>query len=170
MTSADARLLLFPIDIQNQMPAWLASHGIAAGTAEDLEDRRIRNFWPLACDMNERTLPQELDRDQRAISFTKGCYLGQETVARLDAMGEVQKKLCLVQLDGSTEMAAGQSLMRDDKEVGKLSSVSPVPPAGKRFALATMRRGSISPGSQFMIAEPTDATIATGSGTVIAHP
>ena len=173
ITSADSRLLLMPQAAMTSLASWLERFGIAMGLAEDLEDRRIGNFWPLACDMNERTLPQELDRDQRAISFTKGCYLGQETVARLDSLGEVQKKLCLVQLDGFTEMASGQALMKDDKEVGKLSSISPVQHAGKRLALATMRRGSTSPGSEFSIASRDDATTAAttmGAGAVIAHP
>tara|TARA_R110002049_G_scaffold72490_8_gene187600 strand:- start:7032 stop:8207 length:1176 start_codon:yes stop_codon:yes gene_type:complete len=56
--------------------------------------RRIRSRFPwYGRDLDETNLPQEADRDASAISFTKGCYLGQETVARLDALGQVQKKL-----------------------------------------------------------------------------
>lgn len=166
----NARLLLAPANIQSEISGWLQQCGLAVGSAAELEDRRIRNFWPVAThDMSERTLPQELDRDQRAVSFTKGCYLGQETVARLDAMGEVQKKLCLVELHGSEEMVVGQTLVRDEKEVGRLNSVSPLLHDGKRFALANMRRGSMSVGSQFVVVA-TDATHTDVSGLVVAHP
>ncbi len=169
VSSPHARLLLVPTTADaDAITTRLTSLGIALGSSDDLEDRRIRNFWPLAAsEMTERTLPQELDRDQLAISFTKGCYLGQETVARLDALGEVQKKLCLVELHGSSEMVAGQSLSRDNKEVGKLNSVSPIVHAGKRYALATMRRGSTAVGSQFVVDAVGDQPC---SGVVIAHP
>ena len=164
ITAADARLLIVPVAAKSDLAAWLTDLGIDAGNAHEFEDKRIRNFWPIAPhEMNERTLPQELDRNQLAISFTKGCYLGQETVARLDALGDVQKKLCLVELSGSDEMVSGQSLQREDKEVGKLNSVSPLLRDGKRLALATMRRGSMSPDSQFVVAP-------AGTGVVIAHP
>ncbi len=43
--------------------------------------------------MTEKNLPQEFGRDERAINFVKGCYLGQETVARLDALGHVNQLL-----------------------------------------------------------------------------
>lgn len=166
----NARLLLAPSNIPSEISGWLEQSGLAVGSAAELEDRRIRNFWPVAThDMSERTLPQELDRDQRAVSFTKGCYLGQETVARLDAMGEVQKKLCLVELHGSEEMVVGQTLMRDEKEVGRLNSVSSLLYDGKRFALATMRRGSMSVGSQFAVVA-SDTAHADVSGLVVAHP
>ncbi len=179
MTGPNARMLLLPrgaaseTDDSARMLAWLGPLGVSMslGAAEDLEDRRIRNFWPLASvDMDERTLPQELDRDQRAISFTKGCYLGQETVARLDAMGQVQKKLCLVELYGSTPVGAGQSLMREGKEVGKLNSVSSLQHDGKRFGLATMRRGSMAVGTSFLIAAGPEEAGSSGSGSVVAHP
>ena len=44
-------------------------------------------------DVTEKNLPQEIGRDDRAISFVKGCYLGQETVARIDALGHVNQVL-----------------------------------------------------------------------------
>ena len=54
--------------------------------------RTLSGFPWYGVDLNDKNLPQEADRDAAAISFTKGCYLGQETVARLDALGQVQKK------------------------------------------------------------------------------
>lgn len=171
MTSQQSRIMLVPQAMHAELPGWFKDMGISVGSTDELEDRRIRNFWPKAThEINERTLPQELDRDQLAVSFTKGCYLGQETVARLDAMGEVQKKLCLVELHGSTEMIRpGDALVRDGKEVGKLNSVSPIERLGKRLALATMRRVSMSPGSTFQTAVAEGAATPMVSGVVIPH-
>ncbi len=82
---------------------------------------RIRNRWPvLGADYDDRNLPQELDRDASAISFHKGCYLGQETVARLDALGQVQKKLVRLLI--------------------KLSPDQAVAAAGERLFMATKKR------------------------------
>ncbi|MEL6897174.1 MAG: hypothetical protein AAFP90_13805 [Planctomycetota bacterium] len=61
---------------------------------EEMTRDRIENRFPVfGVDITDANLPQEADRDDRCISFTKGCYLGQETIARLDAMGQVQRKL-----------------------------------------------------------------------------
>ena len=62
----------------------------------DLERLRLEARYPTAADIPPKTLPQELGRDARAISFTKGCYLGQETVARLDSLGHVNRRLMLL--------------------------------------------------------------------------
>jgi hypothetical protein len=79
------------------------------------------------------SLAQELLRDSSAISFTKGCYLGQETVARLDAMGHVNWNLRHLQLQSAwpspqTDLASAQpdpeiALWLDDQAVGHLTSV-----------------------------------------------
>lgn len=99
---------------------------------------RIAHFWPLmGVDIWEKCIPQELDRTEQAISFTKGCYLGQETIARLDARGQIQKKLCLLKLDGPVSPA--DKLLRNDQEVGHITSVSVGQPW--TLALAVIRRG-----------------------------
>jgi folate-binding protein YgfZ len=74
-------------------------------------------------DLDEKNLPQEADRDSRAVSFTKGCYLGQETVARLDALGQVQRKLVLWSIQGGTP-CSGSTLDHNGKTVGRLTSVA----------------------------------------------
>mgnify|MGYP000215094715 CR=1 FL=1 len=81
--------------------------------------------------------------------------------ARLDALGEVQKKLCLVRLDSDEPVAAGEPLIAGGKEVGKLTSVAPQTVDHARLALANMRRGSFAVGTQF--------ECRGISGTVIEH-
>jgi folate-binding protein YgfZ len=107
-------------------------------------------------DMTEDNLPQELARNELAISFTKGCYLGQETVARIDALGRVNKTLCQVQFEPAspeaasvpevgTELSAGG---KDGKVVGHATSVTMSPKLGAPLALAYVRRESNSPGTR----------------------
>jgi folate-binding protein YgfZ len=122
----------------------------------DWETLRIENFWPwYGVDIDERNLPQEIGIDARAISFNKGCYLGQETVARLDALGQVQKKLALVELrtDSSWKFSGPIELMMSGKSVGTVTSASPSEAiengGGLWIGLAMLRRGYMEPGSQF---------------------
>ena len=163
MTGPDARLCLVPLEHAAALEHALTSAQFELRGVDEFETRRIANFWPTAGhEISDRSLPQELDRDAAAISFTKGCYLGQETVARLDALGEVQKKLCLVRLLSEGEVAIDEPLMRDGKEVGKLTSVAPLTSEQSRSALAVMRRGSFAVGSAFHLGDVP--------GLVIAHP
>jgi len=81
--------------------AWLTDQGLPEVEAARLEEWRILAANPDPADIPDKTLPQELGRDARAISFTKGCYLGQETVARLDALGHVNRRLVTLAIDGS---------------------------------------------------------------------
>lgn len=113
---------------------------------------RISSFWPLQpYDFGEKAIPQELDRDALAISFTKGCYLGQETIARLDARGQLQKKLCLLEIsrsDSPHQLHAGDQLKVGDKEVGQLTSIANLPESNQWRALALLRRGNFLPGTE----------------------
>ena len=86
-------LLQVAIADRPRLVAALEAAGVSAAGAETLDRLRIEQGWPAPADIAAKTLPQELDRDATAISFTKGCYLGQETVARLDALGHVNRRL-----------------------------------------------------------------------------
>ena len=115
----------------------LESAGVAVNDSAEFERRRIANFWPKSgSEILEKSIPQELDRDATAISFTKGCYLGQETIARLDAIGQLQKKLCLVRFDANSPIIAGDALLKDGQQVGQITSVA------SDVALAYLRRGN----------------------------
>ncbi len=127
----------------------LAANGSEFCTVEQFEWLRISSFWPLhPADISDKTIPQELDRDQQAISFTKGCYLGQETIARLDARGQLQKKLCLIELASSGEYAVGDALYNSDKQVGHITSLARDPASQVVRALGILRRGNFAPGTR----------------------
>jgi tRNA-modifying protein YgfZ len=103
-----------------RLVAWMQTTGLPQATADTVDTMRIEQGTPLAIDMPEKTLPQELGRDARAISFTKGCYLGQETVARLDAIGHVNRRLVAVAVEG--ELLPAAHVLADGTSIGMLTS------------------------------------------------
>jgi folate-binding protein YgfZ len=130
-------------------------HSLIESNCEDRigwEQSRIENFWPwFAVDFDDKNLPQELSIDARAISFKKGCYLGQETVARLDALGQVQKRLCLVDIttqpNDLVAMPAptvGQTLHIDEKPIGSITSLVKSPKEQNLWiAFAMLKRSAL---------------------------
>jgi folate-binding Fe-S cluster repair protein YgfZ len=88
-----------------------------------------------------------LDRDRRAISFVKGCYLGQETVARIDALGHVNKMLRGLLLEGSDVPSSGTAIESGGKAVGTLTSAAFSPGRGGVVALGYVRSAQASAGT-----------------------
>ncbi len=136
--------------------AWFVS--APAKTLADpaiIERDRIENRWPIIRkDFDERNLPQELDRNASAISFTKGCYLGQETVARLDALGQVQKKLVKVEIEASSsippDLSANTALRRNDLDAGYITSSVHDVLRNRWLALAYVKRLHFATGTELV--------------------
>ena len=107
----------------------LNQSGISKCSLDALQVSRIEKATPwLELDISENNLPQELQRDSKAINFNKGCYLGQETVARIDARGRVNRLLVSIRFPkrSPTENPpiAGDELTQDGQSVGTISSVT----------------------------------------------
>jgi tRNA-modifying protein YgfZ len=115
---------------------------------EGFEALRIEAGTPLfGQDLTAANLPQEVDRDARAISFVKGCYLGQETVARLDAMGHVNKILVGAVAETDAVPPPGATLRADGKDVGVVTSSAFSPGWSRGVALGYAKVGNAKPGS-----------------------
>jgi len=113
------------------------------------EAARIEHGTPwLGCDIDANRFPQEVGRDQQAISFTKGCYLGQETVARIDALGHVQYHLVGIRFDGTDVPEAGTELCVAGGPVGQVTSAARSPKLGVALALGYVRREHNHPGTR----------------------
>ena len=120
--------------------------GEGIGSEESFHRCRIAAGMPwFGVDFDDSNLPQEIDRDAAAISLTKGCYLGQETVARLDALGQVQKKLVCWRVTGS-RAEPGTVLIDNDKKVGKLTSIAEC--GDHQMAMGWARRSHFDVGSK----------------------
>jgi folate-binding protein YgfZ len=110
--------------------------------AAAIEAARIEAGRPLwGIDMDDSTLPQEANLEAlNAISYTKGCYTGQEVVARLHFRGHVNKRIVGLRIDGSAVPARGSTVIGpDSKEVGDIRSAVLSPRFGP-IALAMVRR------------------------------
>jgi folate-binding protein YgfZ len=136
----DAVLLQVPAPSLESVEAFLIECGVLRLAASALEALRLESGTPLVgIDFDANNLPQEIHRDERAISFTKGCYLGQETVARIDALGHVNKRLVSVRFSGPAPRA-GAPLLAGDNEVGRVTSAAWSPRHEAPIGLAMVRR------------------------------
>jgi glycine cleavage system T protein len=98
-------------------------------------------------DIDDSNLPQEVARVEQTISFTKGCYIGQETVARIRTYGHVNRSLVGLKLAGEAPASSGAKLLHMGKEVGHVTSSVVSPRLRQPIALAYVRRGSQEPGT-----------------------
>lgn len=111
---------------------------------------RVESGTPrFGAEMGTETMPAEAGIVERAVSFTKGCYIGQETVARLHYKGKPNRHLRGLRLSGLT--APGSTLRLGEKEVGRLGGAC-VSPALGPIGLAIVRREA-EPGSELTVGE-----------------
>jgi tRNA-modifying protein YgfZ len=127
-----------PADATEAVRAALEAEGAVPVTEEAAETLRVERGRPrYGLDLDDRTIPQEAGLNERAVSFTKGCYVGQETVARLFYRGKPNRHLRGLRL--SAPAATGDALRLGEKEVGRVGSVALSPILGP-IALAIVRR------------------------------
>jgi folate-binding protein YgfZ len=134
----------------------LVGRGASAVSEQAAECLRVERGRPrYGMDVDESTIPQEAGLNDRAVNFTKGCYVGQETVARLHYRGKPNRHLRGLRL--SAPVATGDELRLGERSVGHVGSVA-VSPALGPIALALVRRE----------AAPGD-TVAVGDAGVSAQ-
>jgi folate-binding protein YgfZ len=98
-------------------------------------------------DMDETTIVTETNLDD-AVSFTKGCYLGQEIIVRIKHRGHVAKKLCGLILDSSAEVKAGAKILSTEtKEIGRVTSTTFSPRLERPIALGYVKYDYLTPGT-----------------------
>jgi folate-binding protein YgfZ len=111
-------------------------------------------------DLDENNLPQEVGRLEQTVSFTKGCYIGQETVARIRTYGHVNRSLVGLKLAEEASVLPGAKLCHDGKEVGQVTSSVFSPRLGHAIALAYVRRPHQEPGTTLEMAADTGRRMA----------
>ncbi len=126
---------LLGVDVICELGTALDVEPVAEDAAECV---RIEAGRPrLGLDMDAETMPQEAGINERAVSFTKGCYVGQETVARLHYRGKPNRHLRGLRLSEPAER--GAEIVLGDKPVGRLGSTCVSPRLGP-IGLAVVRR------------------------------
>jgi len=105
----------------------------------------------MGLEIDEGTIPAEAGVVDRSVSFTKGCYTGQELVARIDSRGgNVPRRLRGVIVGDGASPPVGALLEVDGKEVGRLTSVAFSPRVGATVALAFVRR-AVDPPAEVVV-------------------
>jgi folate-binding protein YgfZ len=133
-----------------QLRAALASSGAVEVSADAVEILRIEAGTPrFGAEMDSSTMPAEAGIVGAAINFEKGCYIGQETVARLHYRGKPNRHLRGLRL--SAPAAPGSPLVLGEKEVGRVGG-SCISPALGPIALAVLRREA-EPGAELAVGE-----------------
>jgi len=130
--------------------ARMVEAGAYSANADALELARILAGWPrLASEVDEKTIPQEVRFDEiGGVSYTKGCYTGQETVSRLHFRGHANRQLrgLLFESDPPAAPASGWSAVtHDERDVGRVTSIAWLPDGGgsvlgRWIGLAMVRR------------------------------
>jgi tRNA-modifying protein YgfZ len=133
---------------------------VAAGAVEISEDAaeivRVESGRPrFGRDMTTATIPQEAGIDERAVSFTKGCYIGQETVARLHYRGRPNRHLRGLRLEAP--VTAGDPVALGERELGRIGTAV-ISPAHGPIALAVLRREA-EPGARVSVGEGVGAEV-----------
>jgi folate-binding protein YgfZ len=114
---------------------------------EAAEVLRVESGEPVyGIDVDDSVLLPELRRED-LISYTKGCYIGQELVARVKYRGHVNRALAGLRLEGDTVPAAGTPVMAEGKEIGRLTSSARSLALGVPIALGYLRREHLEPGA-----------------------
>jgi folate-binding protein YgfZ len=143
-------------DVRQLWNSLLAAGATPVGF-ETLELERIESGVPAyGIDIRERDLPQETEQD-RALNFSKGCYVGQEIVERIRSRGAVHRKFTGFLADAP--VTPGSKVAANAKDIGEITSVAALPSAEHRtIALGYIRREVGAPGREVMIGT-TKATV-----------
>jgi tRNA-modifying protein YgfZ len=134
----------------------LVRSGAVEVTEAAAEILRVESGRPrFGREMTTATLPQEAGIDDRAVSFTKGCYIGQETVARLHYRGKPNRHLRGLRLE--SPVTEGDPIRLGEREVGSIGTAVLSPALGP-IALAVIRREA-EPGSRVAVGDGGEAVV-----------
>lgn len=147
------------------LEATLLARGVVALDEQTADVIRLEAGVPVFHrDMDEDTIPLEAGIESRAISFSKGCYVGQEVVIRVlhRGHGRVARKLVGLVLDGERAPAPGSHVRVGDREVGRVTSGALSPALRRPIALAYVHRDFVTPG--------VEVSVDGANGAVTALP
>jgi folate-binding protein YgfZ len=159
-TAAGADLLV-PADGAEAVREWLLAEGAAPIGEDAAEIARVEAGRPrIGRETGPQTMPAEAGLEERAVDFAKGCYIGQEPVARLHYKGRPNRHLR--RLRAASPLAAGDPVSSGDRELGTVGTAV-VSPASGPLALAILRREA-EPGGEVTVGADVTATVEAIEG------
>ena len=164
MGDLPCRLLAVPGEVASAIVAALAEAGATEANAEEWETLRVTSGAPAhGAEMGEPYNPLEAGLIG-AIDFTKGCYIGQEVIARLDSYHRVQKCMAVLGFSPGSEATVGASLAHEGRTAGEVTSLYRTP-GGELRGLGYVRTTAAEPGQTLELQAP-----ASGTATVEDTP
>jgi folate-binding protein YgfZ len=143
--------VVLPVSLAGEMVPLLLAAGAAEVGAAAAETCRVEGGRPLFhLDMDEDTIPLEAGIEDRAISLTKGCYVGQEIIIRVlhRGHGRVARKLVGIEIDPNGSLPShGDRIMAGARDVGSITSAVQSPARGRPIALGYVHRDFVQPGT-----------------------
>ena len=150
-------LLLAEADTGREIVSSLTTSGGVEATNEEWESLRIASGEPAyGNEMGEPYNPLEVGLIG-AIDFTKGCYIGQEVIARLDSYDKVQRYLSILRFSEGAEVPVGAPLFQGDRQAGAVTSLYRTP-GGELRGLAFVRTAAATPGETLELQAPASGT------------
>ena len=143
--------VIVPIALKDEAVRRAAEAGAVTIEPPLAEAMRIEAGRPLfLVDMNEETIPLEAGIEDRAISLTKGCYVGQEVIIRVlhRGHGRVARRLVRLELhEGASVPSPGDAIVSGEQEIGHVTSAAASPSTSRAVALGYVHRDFASPGA-----------------------
>jgi folate-binding protein YgfZ len=142
----DGKDLLLPATLKNVVPTLVNDTPVSS---PKLEEFRIEQGIPKwGTELSEEVIPNEAGLGERALSYTKGCYLGQEIISRIKSLGRVNRHLRGVRLISGSDLEPGDKLVpKAGQQIGTVTSACKSERLGGWIGLAYLRRGFDQPGT-----------------------
>jgi tRNA-modifying protein YgfZ len=155
-TGLGGAIVLAPRERAAEVRATIDAAALAAGGVvgddEGWEALRLERGVPrFGIDFDEKTYPQEASLEKTAVSFDKGCYLGQEVVCMLEMRGHVKRKLVSLVFDGAAPTKGAAVSDETGAAVGEVTSAALSPTLGVSVGLAMVKRAQAVPGARVMV-------------------
>ncbi|GEP43991.1 YgfZ/GcvT domain-containing protein [Brevifollis gellanilyticus] len=123
----------------------LPSIAVSQLSEEDAESLRILQrvpAWPN--ELNNDVFPPEAGLEKTAMSFTKGCYIGQEILSRIKTTGKMPRELVAWEAEDDSDVSPETPFLRDEKEIGRITSSTRHPLTGRAVGLGFVKQGGVS--------------------------
>jgi folate-binding protein YgfZ len=151
--------LMFATDAAIDVWRAITEEGASPAGNRALEVLRIEAGVPRwGAELDEKIIPLEAGF-REDVAFDKGCYVGQEIIARLDTLGVPAKMLRTLALEGDEVPEAGTELFRDGKKVGTIRSAVFSPKRNQPIALAYVKRDHNDPGTTLRVGQTQEAVV-----------
>jgi tRNA-modifying protein YgfZ len=156
--AADGKDLLLQAALKNVVPKLINDTPLADSKLEEFRIEQGIPYW--GTELSEETIPNEAGLDKRAVSYTKGCYLGQEIISRLKGLGHVNRHLRGIRLTSGSDLQPGDKLAAEDgKQIGSVTSACKSDRLSSWIGLGYLRRGFDQPGTVYPISRSNTSSL-----------